>query len=91
VYGINTTATKEGNKSFESVTEFKYFGTALTDQNPFYEDIKSRLNFGECFSAKSFVFLVRYKRMCILKYTELLYILKNQLFALKYTLETFTH
>jgi len=44
VYGINTTATKESNSSFESVTEFRYLGTAQTDQNPVYEDIKSRLN-----------------------------------------------
>ena len=46
MYGINTTATKEGNKSFESVAEFRYLGTALTDQNPVYEDIKSKLNLG---------------------------------------------
>jgi hypothetical protein len=32
------------NRSFEGVSEFKYLGTTLTDQNCMNEEIKSRLN-----------------------------------------------
>jgi hypothetical protein len=35
---------KIGNRYFESVAKFKYFGTTLTVQNCIYEKIKSRLN-----------------------------------------------
>jgi hypothetical protein len=35
-----------GNSTFERVEEFKYFGTALTDQNSIAEEIKSRLRSG---------------------------------------------
>jgi len=34
------------NSTFERVEEFKYFGTALTDQNSIAEEIKSRLRSG---------------------------------------------
>jgi hypothetical protein len=37
---------KIANRSYEDVTEFKYFGTTLTDQNCMHEEIKSRLNLG---------------------------------------------
>jgi hypothetical protein len=37
---------KIDNSSTESVEEFKYLGTTLTDQNSIQEEIKSRLNLG---------------------------------------------
>jgi hypothetical protein len=37
---------KIANRSFEDVTEVKYLGTTLTDQNCTYEEIKSTLNLG---------------------------------------------
>jgi len=37
---------KTDNSSFERVDEFKYFGTALTNQNSIQEEIKSRLKLG---------------------------------------------
>ena len=37
---------KIDNSSIESVEEFKYLGTTLTDQNSIQEEIKSRLKLG---------------------------------------------
>jgi hypothetical protein len=37
---------KNDNSSIERVEEFKYLGTALTDQNSIQEEIKSRLKLG---------------------------------------------
>jgi hypothetical protein len=37
---------KTVNRSFEDVTNFRYLGTILTDQNCMHEEIKSRLNSG---------------------------------------------
>jgi hypothetical protein len=37
---------KTGSSSFERVEEFKYLGTALTNQNSIQEEIKSRMKSG---------------------------------------------
>jgi sorting nexin-29 len=37
---------KKTNRSFENVSQFKYFGTTLTNQNLIQEEIKRRLNSG---------------------------------------------
>ena len=50
---------KIGNKSFERLEQFKYFGRALKYQNSIPEEIKSRLKSEECFlsfGAECFVF-----------------------------------
>jgi hypothetical protein len=41
-----STYSQIGSKSFETVEEFKYLGTALTNQNSIHEEIKSRLKSG---------------------------------------------
>jgi hypothetical protein len=37
---------KIGNRSFENVSQFKYLGTIVTNQNLIQEEIKRRLNSG---------------------------------------------
>jgi hypothetical protein len=37
---------KIGNRSFENVSQFKYLGTTITNQNLIQEEIKRRLNSG---------------------------------------------
>jgi hypothetical protein len=37
---------KMANRSFENVSQFKYLGTAVTNQNLIQEEIKRRLNSG---------------------------------------------
>jgi hypothetical protein len=37
---------KIGNRSYETVSQFKYLGTAVTNQNLIQEEIRKRLNFG---------------------------------------------
>jgi hypothetical protein len=47
------------NESFEKMAKFKYSRATLTNQNDIYDEIKSRLNSGDClllFGPKSFFF-----------------------------------
>jgi hypothetical protein len=37
---------KIANRLFENVSQFKYLGTTITNQNLIQEEIKRRLNFG---------------------------------------------
>jgi hypothetical protein len=43
---------KIGNRSYENVSQFRYLGTTVTNQNLIQEEIKERLNSGKaCYSA----------------------------------------
>ena len=51
-------STKIDNSFFETVEEFKYFGTILTNQNSIPEEIKSRLKSGNaCYHSVQNLFL----------------------------------
>ena len=52
------------NKSYETVEQFKYLGTALTNQNSIQEEIKSRLKSGNaCCLCRLFCLPVCYPKM----------------------------
>jgi hypothetical protein len=40
---------KRANRSFENVTQFRYLGMTITNQNLIQEEIKRRLNFGNAY------------------------------------------
>ena len=56
---------KVDNSSIESVEEFKYLGTTLTNQNSIQEEINSRLKLGTaCYhSAQTFCLPVCYPKI----------------------------
>jgi len=56
---------KTDNSSFESMEEFKYLGTTLTNKNTIQEEIKSRLKTGNaCYhSVQNFCLPVCYPKI----------------------------
>jgi hypothetical protein len=61
---------KSDNSSFESVEEFTYLGTSLTNHNYFQEEIKRRLKSGNaCYNlVQIFYLLLCYPKISRLKY-----------------------
>jgi hypothetical protein len=65
---------KTGNRCFENVAMFKYFGTTITNENPIQEEIKRRLNSLNAWyhSVQNFCLLVCCLKTKILHYTKIL-------------------
>jgi hypothetical protein len=49
---------KIGNRCFENVTQFRYLGTTIRNQNLIQEEIKRRLNSGRLAIIQSKIFLL---------------------------------
>jgi hypothetical protein len=57
---VNVKAT---NKPFENVAYFKYFGTAVTDQNYIHEEVRGRLSRGMLANVQFSIFCFRICRL----------------------------
>jgi hypothetical protein len=71
MYAIS--APKIHNRSFKNVTQSKYLGTTLSDQNLLQEEIKERLNSGNvCYIlSRTFYLIICHLETKKLEYTKL--------------------